>query len=227
MPSLAYTRSFRGILAVLKRKQNHRHYMTSVEKDNYRELESRGEGTIVPKNSYLWPSNICQSFIRVQANSVILLISAPFFRRSFDPRWNRGRSASRFDILVSRRYPELEFRRFFDIPTADKNRQECANAARLDERGGTSPFRNWSQDNSGATVLNIDSIVQAAAASSRSIGRTGYDRVTFLSARFWNWLRDILLGKATWTRVSFESSAISVVSFLSGDSVCLFPSKWD
>lgn len=96
----------------------------------------------------------------------------------------------RFDIhVVPRRYPVSEVSRSFDMPATGKNRQECVGSvARPDKGVGPSPFRNWSQDNSGATVLNIDSIVQAAASSRRSIGRdvTGYDRVTFLSARFRN-----------------------------------------
>lgn len=109
--------------------------------------------------------------VPVQANSVILLISASFFPPP--PSSKRDRSASLDPISPPRiRYiPYWSFDVPFDMPD---RRQKPAGMRHRGGRsrmkgGGTSPFRNWSQDNSGATVLNIDSIVRAAAASSRSI----------------------------------------------------------
>lgn len=164
-----------------KKKLNHHHlHATIVEKDNYPHDENKKRPTIVrfpeienSKNepSFDPPSNICQSFGTSSSEQCHLINICLLFPPP--PSSKRDRSASLDPISPPRiRYiPYWSFDVPFDMPD---RRQKPAGMRHRGGRsrmkgGGTSPFRNWSQDNSGATVLNIDSIVRAAAASSRSI----------------------------------------------------------
>lgn len=69
-----------GNFGLLKRKREPR----TVEKDNYPELNDRSRATRTRRHPVSRQTSV-NRFVRVQANSVILLISAPFFRGSFDP----------------------------------------------------------------------------------------------------------------------------------------------
>lgn len=154
-----------------------------MEKDNYPLRDTREqeeENRSVPRDRklekrgffrFLQATSVNRS-VPVQANSVILLISASFFPPTpppFSPLETWSKRQPRPDIPPPR---ISDISRIgvssvpFDMPDRGQKpagMRHGVGRSRM-KGGGTSPFRNWSQDNSGATVLNIDSIVRAAAA---------------------------------------------------------------